>query len=116
MAQEEEFENAIKRDVEARVREGVKAVLEEVLEEEMTEHLKAGYWLDSQLARRHAHGRYSLLPLRGSGSAEPIVPRCRLSLANSTTSGLDQELLWSMDSPQNHRYGLQCLPSSRWPY
>jgi hypothetical protein len=29
--------------VEARVRRGVKAVLEEVLEEEMTQHLKAGY-------------------------------------------------------------------------
>jgi hypothetical protein len=32
----------VKRDVHARVREGVKAVLEGVLEEEMTEHLKAG--------------------------------------------------------------------------
>jgi transposase-like protein len=43
LAQEEEFERAVKRDIEARVREGVKAVLEEVLREEMTEHLKAGY-------------------------------------------------------------------------
>jgi transposase-like protein len=30
-------------DVEARVREGAKAVLEEVLQEEMTQHLEAGY-------------------------------------------------------------------------
>jgi putative transposase len=30
-------------DIEARVRQGVKAVLEEVLQEEMTEHLRAGY-------------------------------------------------------------------------
>jgi transposase-like protein len=30
-------------NVEARVRQGVKVVLEEVLEEEMTQHLKAGY-------------------------------------------------------------------------
>jgi transposase-like protein len=30
-------------DVEVRVRRGAKAVLEEVLEEEMAEHLKAGY-------------------------------------------------------------------------
>ena len=30
-------------DVEARVRQGVKAVLEEMLEEEMIQHLKAGY-------------------------------------------------------------------------
>ncbi len=36
----EEFERTVKQDVEARVREGVKAVLEEVLEEEeMTKHL-----------------------------------------------------------------------------
>ena len=33
----------MKRDTEARVREGAKAVLEEGLHEEMTEHLKAGY-------------------------------------------------------------------------
>jgi transposase-like protein len=38
-----EFEHDVKRDVEARVREGVKAIFEEVLEEEMTQHLKAGY-------------------------------------------------------------------------
>jgi transposase-like protein len=37
------FEHDVKRDIEARVREGVKAVLEEVLQEEMTEHLEAGY-------------------------------------------------------------------------
>jgi transposase-like protein len=30
-------------DVGARVRQGVKAVLEEVLQEEMHQHLKAGY-------------------------------------------------------------------------
>ncbi len=33
----------MKREVEARVREGVKAVLDEVIKEEMTEHLEAGY-------------------------------------------------------------------------
>ena len=38
-----EFEDDVKLDVEARVRQGVKAVLEEVLEEEMAEHLQAGY-------------------------------------------------------------------------
>jgi hypothetical protein len=31
LTQEPEFERAVKRDIEARVREGVKAVLEEVL-------------------------------------------------------------------------------------
>ena len=38
-----QFERDLKLDVEARVRRGVKAVLEEVLEEEMTQHLQAGY-------------------------------------------------------------------------
>jgi hypothetical protein len=33
---QEELEQAVKQDVEARVRKGVKAVLEEVLQEEMT--------------------------------------------------------------------------------
>jgi putative transposase len=33
----------VKLDVKARVRQGVKAVLQEVLEEEMAEHLEAGY-------------------------------------------------------------------------
>ena len=40
---DDEFERDVKLDVEARVRQGVKAVLEEVLEEEMTQHLEAGY-------------------------------------------------------------------------
>jgi hypothetical protein len=40
---QEEFEHAVKRDVEARLREGVKALLEEVRQEEMTVHLKAGF-------------------------------------------------------------------------
>ena len=35
-----ELERALKRDFEARVREGAKTVLEEVFEEEMTEHLE----------------------------------------------------------------------------
>ena len=39
----EEFENDVKLDVEARVRQGAKAVLEEVLQEQMTQHLEAGY-------------------------------------------------------------------------
>jgi putative transposase len=38
-----EFEHNVKLDVEVRVREDVKAVLEEVLQEEMTQHLEAGY-------------------------------------------------------------------------
>ena len=38
----EEFEHDGRLDVEARVRQGVKAVLKAVLEEEMAEHLRAG--------------------------------------------------------------------------
>ena len=41
MSPKPEFEHDVKLDVEARVRQGVKAVLEEALEEEMAEHLKA---------------------------------------------------------------------------
>ncbi len=33
----------MKIDAEARVRQGVKAVLEEALQEEMTQHLEVGY-------------------------------------------------------------------------
>jgi transposase-like protein len=43
LTHKDNFEQTIKKDIEARVRQGVKAVLEEVLQEEMTEHLKAGY-------------------------------------------------------------------------
>ncbi len=44
MTPKHEFEDdVVKLDVEARVSQGVKAVLEEVLREEMTQHLEAGY-------------------------------------------------------------------------
>ena len=43
MAPRREFERDVKLDVEARVRQGVKAVLEEVLKVEMTQHNEAGY-------------------------------------------------------------------------
>ncbi len=39
MTHKDEFEHGVKLGVEARVRQGVKAVLEEVLEEEMSKHL-----------------------------------------------------------------------------
>ena len=38
-----EFEHDVKLDLEARVRQGVKAILEEVLEEQMVEYLQDGY-------------------------------------------------------------------------
>jgi putative transposase len=58
LAREEEFERTVKRDVEARVRKGVKAVLEEVLEEEMIEHLAAGYRELTPTRRGERNGSY----------------------------------------------------------
>jgi transposase-like protein len=52
----EDFNHDVKLGVEARVRQGVKAVLEEVLQEEMSEHLKAGYReLTPRLPGTHAY-------------------------------------------------------------
>ncbi len=61
MTPNERFDQDLKRDVEARVREGVKAVLEEVLQEEMTEHLSAGY--------------RELTPTRPGSFGAPAFPR-----------------------------------------
>ena len=53
-----QFERDLKLDVEARVRRGVKAVLEEVLEEEMTQHLQAGYRELTPTRRGERNGYY----------------------------------------------------------
>ena len=55
----QEFEHDVKLDVEARVREGVKAVLEEVLQEEMTEHLEAGHRELTPTRRGERNGHYT---------------------------------------------------------
>ncbi len=66
MTQEEEVDQAVKQDVEeARVREGVKAGLEEVLREEMTEHLKAGY-RELTPARKGASATATTTPVTSS--------------------------------------------------
>jgi putative transposase len=72
LAPEKEFEDAVKRDVEARVREGVKAVLEEVLEEEMTEHLKAGYRELTPSRRGERNGYYSRSLVTPAGKIERL--------------------------------------------
>jgi transposase-like protein len=78
LAQEEEFEHAVKLDVEYRVREGVKAVLEEVLQEEMTEHLKAGYRELTPARKGERNGRYTRNLLTPAGKIERLeVPRDR---------------------------------------
>jgi putative transposase len=73
-----EFERIVKRDVEARVREGVKAVLEEVLQEEMTEHLEAGYRELTPTRRGERNGHYTRNLVTPAGKIERLeVPRDR---------------------------------------
>jgi transposase-like protein len=73
-----EFEHDVKMDVEARVREGVKAVLEEVLQEEITEHLQAGYRELTPTRRRERNGCYTRNLVTPTGKIERLeVPRDR---------------------------------------
>jgi len=68
-----EFEQAVKRDVETRVREGVKAVLEEVLQEEMTEHLEAGHRELTPTRRGERNGHYTRNLLTPAGKIERLA-------------------------------------------
>jgi putative transposase len=69
---------AAKLDVEARVRQGIKAVLEEVLEEEMTQHLGAGYRELTPTRRGECNGHYIPHLLIPAGKIERLkVPRDR---------------------------------------
>ena len=78
MTPNKRFDQDIKRDVQARVREGVKAVLEEVLQEEMTEHLKAGYRELTPTRRGERNGHYQRNLLTPAGKIERLeVPRDR---------------------------------------
>jgi putative transposase len=78
LAQEEESEQAVKLDVEARVREGVKAILEEVLQEEVTENLNAGYREVTPTRTGERNGRYTRNLLTPVGKIERLeVPRDR---------------------------------------
>jgi putative transposase len=74
----EDFEYDLKMDVEARVRQGVKAVLEEVLQEEMTEHLEASYRELTPTRRGERNGHYTRNLLTPAGKIERLeVPRDR---------------------------------------
>jgi putative transposase len=74
----EEFEHDVRLDVEARVRQGVKAVLEEVLEEEMTQHLQAGYRELTPTRRGERNGYYQRNLVTPAGKIERLeVPRDR---------------------------------------
>jgi putative transposase len=74
----DEFDHDVKLDVEARVRRGVKAVLEEVLKEEMSEHLKAGYRELTPTRRGERNGYYQRNLVTPAGKIERLeVPRDR---------------------------------------
>jgi putative transposase len=74
----EDFEHDVKLDVEARVRQGVKAVLEEVLQEEMTQHLDAGYRELTPTRRGERNGYYTRNLVTPAGKIERLeVPRDR---------------------------------------
>jgi putative transposase len=68
----DECEDDLKMDVEARVREGVKAVLGEVLQEEMTEHLNAGYQELTPARRAEPNGHYQCNLLTPGGKIERL--------------------------------------------
>ena len=73
-----EFDHDVKLHVEARVRQGVKAVLEEVLQEEMTQHLEAGYRELTPTRRGERNGHYTRNLLTPAGRIERLeVPRDR---------------------------------------
>jgi putative transposase len=73
-----QFEHEVKMDVEARVRQGVKAVLEEVLEEEMTQHIGAGYRELTPTRRGERNGYYQRNLVTPAGKIERLeVPRDR---------------------------------------
>jgi putative transposase len=74
----EDFNHGVQLDVEARVRQGVKAVLEEVLQEEMTQHLEAGYRELTPTRRGERNGHYQRNLVTPAGKIERlVVPRDR---------------------------------------
>jgi len=78
LAPKHEFEQDVKRDVEARVRHGVKAVLEEVLQEEFAEHLNAGYRELTPTPKGERNGHYQRNLLTPAGKIERLeIPRDR---------------------------------------
>jgi transposase-like protein len=73
-----EFNHDVKLDVETKVRQGVKTVLEEVLQEEMIQHLEAGYRELTSTRRGERNGHYQRNLLTPAGNIERLeVPRDR---------------------------------------
>jgi transposase-like protein len=86
----EEFEQDVKLDVEVRVRQGVKAVHEEVLQEEMTEHLEAGHRELTPTRRGGRNGHYQRNLVTPAGKIErlevPATARARSQRRSSSAT------------------------------
>jgi putative transposase len=75
---QEELKRLTKEEISRRIREGVKAVIEQVLEEEMTEHLAAGYRERTPSRRGERNGYYTRDLITPAGRiAQLRVPRDR---------------------------------------
>lgn len=73
-----ELEETVQQDLETRVREGIKALLEQILEEEMTEHLGAPRYRRSPSRRGQRNGDYERDLVTGAGTLRQLrVPRDR---------------------------------------
>jgi putative transposase len=74
----EELEETVKQDLEARVRQGIKALFEQILEEEMTQHLGATPYQRSPTRRGQRNGGYERDLVTGVGTIHQLmVPRDR---------------------------------------
>ncbi|WP_456409553.1 transposase [Oceanithermus sp.] len=72
----EELRGLTKEEIGRRIREGVKAIIEQVLEEEMTEHLAAGYRERTLSRRGERNGHYTRSLITPVGKVEQLrVPR-----------------------------------------
>jgi transposase-like protein len=74
----EELRGLTKEEISRRIREGVKAIIEEVLEKEMTEHLAAGYRERTPSRQGERNGRYTQGLITPVNKVEQLrVPRDR---------------------------------------
>lgn len=73
-----DIEETVQQDLETRVREGVKALFEQILEEEMTQHLGAAPHQRSPQRRGQRNGEYERDLVTGVGTLQQLsVPRDR---------------------------------------
>jgi transposase-like protein len=76
--EQEELQETVQQDLETRVHEGIKALLEQILEEEMTEHLGAPRYRRSPSRRGQRNGDYERDLVTGVGTLRQLrVPRDR---------------------------------------